>query len=588
QHRFSRDFTFNTLHDALAEVIACFPVYRSYVRRRHTSVGPADRAHILRAVRAAKRRNASLSESIFDFVASVLLLEDAKGLGSQERAGRRDFVLRFQQLTSPVTAKGLEDTTFYRYYPLASLNEVGGEPDHFGVPVEEFHRFNLARRESWPHSMSATSTHDSKRGEDVRARLNVLSEIPEEWGRAVSRWRELNRAHRRGREGGGGAEAPDGNEEYLLYQTLAGAWPLEELDEAGRAEFVGRIQEYIRKALREAKVHTSWINANDEYERAVADFVRAVLTPSEGNRFLADFAEFHRPVARAGMLNSLSQTLLKIAAPGVPDFYQGTELWGLTLRPPGRRARQALRDEPRARAPPRPPRAVPRRRLPAARRARLARGERRRLRAPARRRRGRRRRRALLHAARLGGASIAAARARRLGRHVPRARGRSDGVALPRRVHRRGDRHGGRRGRQRPQTGRRAQQLTSGFVGASVMDSKSESAGSLDFRNVVRLSHFFEHGELLSLDYWLFIPDNVEEVTAATLCLPVPSDVEDWAWTSEKGWKEFLSSHDIADVIEGLRTQKAACSEDELVAAVNYFWKNDAFIEVTNRDGGRE
>ncbi len=335
QHRFSRDFTFNTLHDALAEVIACFPVYRSYVRRRHTSVSPEDRAHILRAVRAAKRRNASLSESIFDFVAAVLLLEDAKGLGGHERAERRDFVLRFQQLTSPVTAKGLEDTAFYRYYPLASLNEVGGEPDHFGVPVAEFHRFNRARHATWPHSMSATSTHDSKRGEDVRARLDVLSEMPEEWGRAVWRWREMNRAHKPAREGG--AEAPDGNEEYLLYQTLVGAWPLEETDEAGRAEFIGRIQGYMRKALREAKVHTSWINANDEYERAVSDFVRAVLMPSEGHGFLADFAEFQRPIARAGMLNSLSQTLLKTAAPGVPDFYQGTELWGLTLVDPDNR-----------------------------------------------------------------------------------------------------------------------------------------------------------------------------------------------------------------------------------------------------------
>ena len=339
QHRFSRDFTFNTLHDALAEVIACFPVYRSYVRRRHTSVGPEDRAHILRAVRAAKRRNASLSESIFDFIASVLLLEDAKRLTAHERAERRDFVLRFQQLTSPVTAKGLEDTAFYRYYPLASLNEVGGEPDRFGVSIAEFHRFNGARRESWPHSMSATSTHDSKRGEDVRARIDVLSEIPEEWGRAVGRWREMNRAHKRAGEGGAAAPtaAPDGNEEYLLYQTLVGAWPIEEMDEAGRAEFAGRIVDYMTKALREAKVHTSWINTNDEYERAVAEFVRAVLTPGAGDRFVADFAEFHRGVARAGMLNSLSQTLLKIAAPGVPDFYQGTELWGLTLVDPDNR-----------------------------------------------------------------------------------------------------------------------------------------------------------------------------------------------------------------------------------------------------------
>jgi (1->4)-alpha-D-glucan 1-alpha-D-glucosylmutase len=334
RHRFSRDFTFNSLHDALAELIACFPVYRSYVRRRHTSVGEVDRRLIQSAVRAARRRNSSLSRSLFDFVASVLLLEDPKGLPARERNERREFVLRFQQLTSPVTAKGLEDTAFYRYYPLASLNEVGGEPDALGVPLDVFHRANERRLRGWPHSMSSTSTHDSKRGEDVRARVSVLSEVPDEWRAAVHRWREMNRGHKRI---GDYAEIPDANEEYLLYQTLVGAWPLEGLNGENRDGFVGRIRQYMTKAVKEAKLNTSWINADEDYERAVTDFVTAALSAGDDNPFPADFAEFQRLAARCGMLNSLSQTLLKTTAPGVPDFYQGTEVWNLSLVDPDNR-----------------------------------------------------------------------------------------------------------------------------------------------------------------------------------------------------------------------------------------------------------
>ena len=332
--RFSRDFTFNSLHDVLAELIACFPVYRSYVRRRHTAVSEVDRRLIQSAVRAARRRNPSLSRALFDFVASVLLLEDPKGLPAKERNERREFVLRFQQLTSPVTAKGLEDTAFYRYHPLASLNEVGGEPDVLGVALHEFHQANERRLERWPHAMSATSTHDSKRSEDVRARISVLSEIPGEWRAAVARWHELNRGHKRI---GDYAEIPNANEEYLLYQTLAGAWPLEGLGEANRDEFVGRIRQYMTKAIKEAKLNTSWINADEDYERAVGDFVAATLAAGDDNAFLADFAEFQRLTARCGMLNSLSQVLLKAAAPGLPDFYQGTEVWNFTLVDPDNR-----------------------------------------------------------------------------------------------------------------------------------------------------------------------------------------------------------------------------------------------------------
>ena len=332
--RYTRDFTLNSLHHALTEVIACFPVYRSYIRRTQESVSPDDRLNINAAVRAAKRRNPTQDPSIFDFIASLLLLNDPKGTTAPERAERREFALRFQQLTSPVTAKGLEDTAFYRFYPLASLNEVGGEPALIGVPLERFHERNRDRQESSPHTLSATSTHDTKRGEDTRARINVLSEVPEEWNRAVHRWHDLNRAKRARLDGG---PAPDPNEEYLIYQTLVGTWPLAGLGDGERAAYTGRVQEYMQKALKEAKLHTSWINPEEEYERAVRDFVGALLDPATAADFLRDFEEFQKLTARAGILNSLAQALLKAVAPGVPDFYQGTELWAYTLVDPDNR-----------------------------------------------------------------------------------------------------------------------------------------------------------------------------------------------------------------------------------------------------------
>ncbi len=332
--RYTRDFTQNSLHHALTETIACFPVYRTYIRRTQATVSPDDRLNVNAAVREAKRRNAAEDTSVFDFIASLLLLKDPKGVTADERAERRDFALRFQQLTSPVTAKGLEDTAFYRFYPLASLNEVGGEPALIGVSLERFHERNRDRQETWPHALSATSTHDTKRGEDTRERINVLSEIPEEWNRALHRWREMNRGRKASVEG---AAAPDANEEYLVYQTLVGTWPLEGLTDENRGDYTRRLQEYMRKALKEAKLHTSWINPNEEYERAVADFVAALLDTSVSGDFIRDFEEFQRLPARAGLLNSLSQTLLKTTAPGVPDFYQGTELWAFTLVDPDNR-----------------------------------------------------------------------------------------------------------------------------------------------------------------------------------------------------------------------------------------------------------
>jgi len=332
QHRWSRDFTLNSLGRVLAEVIACFPVYRSYVTADGT-LNEEDRRQIRDAIKNAKRRNAALSESTFDFLASVLLLEHPDGLDPANGAERLAFTLHFQQLTSPVMAKGFEDTALYRYCPLASLNEVGGDPTCFGLEVEEFHARNALRAREVPHGLSATSTHDTKRSEDVRARINVLSEIPEEWERAIWRWHHLTESARGEIDG---VPVPDQNEEYLLYQTLIGTWPLN-TQQPGYDGYVGRIQRYMDKATKEAKVRTSWIRANDRHDLKLAEFIATVMRPGADNAFIADLGAFATRVAHAGMLNSLSQTLLKIASPGVPDFYHGTELWDLSLVDPDNR-----------------------------------------------------------------------------------------------------------------------------------------------------------------------------------------------------------------------------------------------------------
>jgi (1->4)-alpha-D-glucan 1-alpha-D-glucosylmutase len=337
QHRYTRDFTYNSLHYALGEFIACFPTYRSYTGLDEASASEADRRQIRAALRAAERRNPALSPSLFAFIGALLLHEDPEGLSAGQRAERRLFAMRLQQLTGPVMAKGFEDTACYRYFPLASLNEVGGEPNRFGVSLAEFHRRQQERLSTWPHSLSATSTHDTKRSEDVRARLNVLSEAPVEWARAVRRWRRFNQPHKTKLENGATLEAPDANDEYLLYQTLFGTWPLEPLDEAAQAAYGARIEQYMVKAVREAKLHSSWINPHEEYEQAVVQFVRRLHAAGAENRFLADFTAFQRPLVRAGLLNALAQTLVKITAPGAPDFYQGTELWDFSLVDPDNR-----------------------------------------------------------------------------------------------------------------------------------------------------------------------------------------------------------------------------------------------------------
>jgi (1->4)-alpha-D-glucan 1-alpha-D-glucosylmutase len=330
KNRGSRDFTLNSLRHALREIIACFPVYRSYISS--AGIHPRDHLYVQTAAVRARRKNPAISASIFDFVRDMLLLRYPAGSASPEEQLR--FAGKFQQVTSPVMAKGLEDTAFYDYNRLVSLNEVGGDPGAFGVSLEEFHRRNQERQRLWPRTLIPLSTHDTKRSEDVRARINVLSEIPQEWRKHLLTWAKLNRKHREQLEG---LDAPDRNDEYLLYQTLIGAWPLPPHDDDQHPAFVRRIQEYMAKATHEAKIHTSWINPNLAYDEAVARFVGRILDPRLSERFLADFTEFQRRVSHCGLFNSLAQTLLKFAAPGVADTYQGTELWDFSLVDPDNR-----------------------------------------------------------------------------------------------------------------------------------------------------------------------------------------------------------------------------------------------------------
>ena len=328
--RRTRDFTLNSLWEALAEVIACFPVYRTYVTDH---VSESDRRYIDWAIAAARRRGSSVEQPVFDFVRSALLLElPAQNESARERMRR--FAMKFQQITAPTTAKGIEDTALYRFNRLVSLNEVGGEPELYGASIRLFHTDAQYRARHWPNEMLATSTHDTKRSEDVRARIGVLSEMPVAWRQAVARWHRMNRMRRREI---GGLPAPSPNDEYLLYQTLIGTWPLEKPDEAGLEAYRERLEAYMLKAAREAKAHTSWAFANADYEDALVQFVRAMLEDREGNLFLSDFCAFNERVVRFGLLNGLSQALLKLTAPGVPDIYQGNEIWHFSLVDPDNR-----------------------------------------------------------------------------------------------------------------------------------------------------------------------------------------------------------------------------------------------------------
>jgi (1->4)-alpha-D-glucan 1-alpha-D-glucosylmutase len=356
--RRSRDFTVISLRDALSEIVACFPVYRTYVGQEGWTV--RDRDVVDQAIECARRRNPALDPTVFDFVREVLLprrpedepYEFGGPFPEDRRSGyppsddadhqrRVRLSMKFQQYTAPVQAKGFEDTTFYRYNALLSLNEVGGEPATFGRAPEHFHDMNVHRREHWPYEMLCTSTHDTKLGEDVRARINAITEVPDEWSRELTRWKRINGPHRTliagaARAAAAADMAPDRNDEYRYYQALVGAWPSDGSDRA-TPELVDRMTAFMIKSIKEAKVHTSWINENRRYDEAVSRFVERTLTGSGAARFLPAFLPFQRRIAAIGVVNALAQLVLKVASPGVPDFYQGTECWNLSLVDPDNR-----------------------------------------------------------------------------------------------------------------------------------------------------------------------------------------------------------------------------------------------------------
>src|SRR4051794_13164451 len=332
RNRHFRDFTLYSLIATLKEVIASFPVYRTYVTG-DDPISDHDRRYITESVRLARRRApAAVSRLMFDFVERLLLKLTAVTT-AEEDDERARFIGKLQQITSPVAAKGIEDTALYIYNRLVSLNEVGGDPTQFGLTPAAVHGWMAARQQRSPAGLSATATHDTKRGEDVRARINVLSEIPGAWKAAHMRWRSVNRRFKTEVRG---ELAPDTNEEYLIYQTLIGVWPFDAAAAASPA-FRERVTGYMTKALREAKVHTTWVNPDEPYETAVAGFVAALLDRQRPNLFLQAFEPLQTRIAQLGIYNSLAQLLIKVTAPGVPDFYQGTELWDLSLVDPDNR-----------------------------------------------------------------------------------------------------------------------------------------------------------------------------------------------------------------------------------------------------------
>ena len=354
-NRLSRDFTLNALTNAVREVIAAFPVYRTYEEHGHAP-SAEDRNIVNRAVALAKRQNPGVESSIFDFLRDILLFRFRTDLESAGVFEHEHFVMKFQQTTGPIMAKGLEDTAFYIYNRLVALNEVGGEPQHFGISPAEFHATNTHNARCWPHTMLASSTHDTKRSEDTRARIVALSELPDQWAAALAEWRELNAPHKAHIEGET-AQAPDSNEEYLLYQILLGTWPVgakgkdpkpvdgvistgsqfAALSEEEHAEYVGRIQEYMTKAIKEAKVNSSWIQPNEVWDKGVREFIAALLARGEGNAFVAALEPLAERLAQLGAMNSLTQTVLKLTVPGVPDIYQGNEAWDFSLVDPDNR-----------------------------------------------------------------------------------------------------------------------------------------------------------------------------------------------------------------------------------------------------------
>ncbi len=323
-HRNRRDYTRVDASRALRELIACFPVYRTYVVPEREEITDEDRRYVDEATEAAKANRQELDAELFDFIRDILLLKIRGKVESE-------FVMRFQQFTGPAMAKGVEDTVFYCYNRLTSLNEVGGHPGTFGVSVEDFHAFCQEVQSARPRTMLASSTHDTKRSEDVRSRISLLSEIPRQWSRALECWSKRTEKYKTG-------DCPDRNTEYLIYQTMLGAWPIEP----------DRLLPYLEKAAREAKRKTSWLAPNEQFEAAMRHFVEAIY---RDGGFMESFQRFVEPLVEKGRTNSLALTLLKLTSPGVPDFYQGTELWDLSLVDPDNRRpvdyakRRALSEE---------------------------------------------------------------------------------------------------------------------------------------------------------------------------------------------------------------------------------------------------
>ncbi len=350
EDRRSNDFTYNVLHDALVETVASFPVYRTYATG--ATLEEEDRRYIGWAIGSARKRSELGDPRVFDFLEDVLTLAAPATSANYDGREILRFAMKFQQYTSPVMAKAVEDTAFYRYVRLASLNEVGGDPRRFGTSIAAFHRASSRRAAEHPLAMLATATHDHKRGEDTRLRIDALSEMPGFWDRTIKRWNRLNARRKVFVDN---AAAPTDNDEYHLYQTLIGTWPAQwlALDQIPQDEmdvYIERIEGYLRKALREAKFRTSWANPNLLYEDATLKFARALLQPKRGNAFLAGLQSVSRECAMIGALSGLAQVTLKLTVPGVPDIYQGTELWDLSLVDPDNRravdygARAALID----------------------------------------------------------------------------------------------------------------------------------------------------------------------------------------------------------------------------------------------------
>ncbi|HXJ37964.1 MAG TPA: malto-oligosyltrehalose synthase, partial [Bryobacteraceae bacterium] len=345
----SADFTYNVLRRALREIVACFPVYRTYLDTDNTP-GNEDRRDLSWAMKQARARETEVDASVFDFVGGLLSGElVAKPHSGFSRQAVLRCAMKMQQYSGPVMAKGLEDTALYRYNRFIALNEVGGHPDQFGTSLANFHKASVQRAKRWPNSMVSTSTHDTKRGEDVRARLAVVSEMPEEWARQTRLWSRILRARR------GDIEAsapPNSNDEYLFYQLLAGSWPMEltgvsALDPALLKEYAQRLKGAMTKAIREAKLHSTWSSPNSVYEGAVLAFIDGALDPDLSRAFFTAFLPFQERIARLGVQNSLVQTALKLTVPGVPDIYQGADLWDLNLVDPDNR--RPVNYEPRIR-----------------------------------------------------------------------------------------------------------------------------------------------------------------------------------------------------------------------------------------------